>query len=102
MLWTFIPKTDMIALHQFDEQQFAKSWHAYANDVFTKALTEVNGGVLPSEEELVEHAKIFITEDKTHLLTWKHPKIKVGEAMDEKYVIATVSAPNIFKPKPPQ
>ena len=87
----------MIALHQFDSQQFgyklSKAWHAYANDVFMKALTEVNGGVLPSEEELIEHAKIFITKDKAHKLTWKHPKTKVGDFMEEKYVIATVPPP---------
>ena len=64
--------------------------------VFTEAILDACGGVMPSVEESVARGRVVYTHDGTTHLLWDHGPLELGDTPDMSKCIASVGAPEIF------
>jgi hypothetical protein len=71
----------------------------HTESVFREALLEVNGGIMPPDEELSRRGKIVIDHEGVKHLLWDAPVVELGgklEMRDMQRCIASVSPPKLF------
>ena len=59
--------------------------------LWKNAIMLVNGGELPSEEEIAARATEIILKGGSALLLWDHPPREEGDPFDTDYIIASIT-----------